>query len=215
MTLPVPAAGELAKAIQETARFGSKALDLARDVGGYFARVFGTLPDNIVGLLGADWIEYKRLENLAKLYKRAEAIREQLGTAGPQEVPLSLGLPLMRAAADENREELLDLWARLLASAMDPVRSQFVRRSFVDIVQRLDPLDVRVFDASFDGADLSPSVARFFAAHFKVNEDSVQVSLDNLNEVGLITYNPANSNPHVWLTPKGREFKRALPPKPG
>lgn len=46
-------------------------------------------------------------------------------------------------AQEESREELAELWARLLANAMDPNMNS-VRQSFIDAVKRMDPLDAVV-----------------------------------------------------------------------
>jgi hypothetical protein len=50
-----------AKAIEEAAKFGSKAIDAGTGLAAYLDRVFGNLPDNLVGCL-ADWIEHVRLQ---------------------------------------------------------------------------------------------------------------------------------------------------------
>lgn len=211
--IPVPVSDEQAKAIQETAKLGSQSLETARSVGGYLARIFGTVPENLVGLLGADWIEYKRFENLAKLTKRARDFLRELEVEEIEEVSLSIGLPLMHAAADESREELLSLWARLLASAMDPARSRFVRRSFIQIVQRMDPVDARVF-AMLDGAtSYGPNARDFLTSRIDAGKDAIEVSLNHLGELKLTgPYDPTNWGlvQRVDLTALGRELKRVL-----
>ena len=40
-----------------------QAIELARDAGQYFDRVFGDLPVNVVGVLGADWLREVRIRN--------------------------------------------------------------------------------------------------------------------------------------------------------
>jgi Abortive infection alpha len=50
---------------------------------------------------------------------------------------------LIAGAQEETREELMELWARLLANAMDPNLNS-VRPLFVDAVKRTDPLDAIV-----------------------------------------------------------------------
>jgi hypothetical protein len=44
-----------------------------------------------------------------------------------------VALLLLIAAADEDRQELQDLWARLLAAAADPKRTKSFRGAFIDV----------------------------------------------------------------------------------
>jgi hypothetical protein len=54
----------------------------------------------------------------------------------PTEPPsLSLLLPILVAAAEESRDELQDLWARLLAAAADPSRARSFRIQFIETVK--------------------------------------------------------------------------------
>ena len=62
----------------------------------------------------------------------------------PQPVSPSLAVPLLQAAYDESRPELQELWASLIAAAMDPARSGRVRLSFIDTLKQFDPLDALV-----------------------------------------------------------------------
>jgi len=54
---------------------------------------------------------------------------EARGVGEPILPSLTVALPLFRGAADESREELQDLWARLLAAAMDFRNCGIVDRS--------------------------------------------------------------------------------------
>lgn len=137
----VPITDEQAKAIQEAAKFGGEALETLRGVGGFVRDALGDVPENLVGLLGGDWLRNRRLINLAKA---AAKVREQLkahGVEKPEPISLTLALPMIQAAADESREELQELWARLIAAAMDPKRASKVRRSYIATLKLLDPLD--------------------------------------------------------------------------
>jgi len=49
----------------------------------------------------------------------------------------SIAIPLFAAAQDESRDELRELFARLLAAAMDPKRKDLTRGSFTAIVKQL------------------------------------------------------------------------------
>src|SRR5215467_15229953 len=102
----IPFSDEQAKAFQE-------ALKTLQGIGGFLRETFGTIPEDLVGYLGGDWLRVRRFENIVRLLDK---FRERLeaGKAKIEEpVSLSIALPLFRAAADESRDELQDLWARL------------------------------------------------------------------------------------------------------
>jgi hypothetical protein len=60
---------------------------------------------------------------------------------------LEICSPILEAAADEENDELQDLWSRLLAAAMDPNRRDAMRQSFIATVKRMDPIDALVLKA--------------------------------------------------------------------
>src|ERR1700731_992583 len=54
-----------------------------------------------------------------------------------------MAVALVEGAQKEGREELMELWARLLANAMDPNLNS-VRQSFIEAVKNMDPVDAIV-----------------------------------------------------------------------
>jgi hypothetical protein len=56
----------------------------------------------------------------------------------------SIAIPLIDAALNEDREGLKQLWAKLLAVAMDSRRATLVRPSLIELLKNLDPLDARI-----------------------------------------------------------------------
>ena len=132
----LPVSEEQAKAIQE-------ALKTLRSAGDYLREVLGTVPEDVVALLGGNWLKVKRAENLIRTVEKA---RERLNKDHIKFEPasLSIGLPILIAAADESREELQEIWARLLVAAADPNRSKSFRLAFIEAAKKLDPLDVGV-----------------------------------------------------------------------
>jgi len=110
----IPVSDEQAKAIQE-------ALKALQGLGGFMKETFGTVPQDIVGLLGGDYLKVRRAENLYRMIEKAKKKLEDAHVNQP-DAPPSLAIPIMIAAADESRDELLDLWAALLAAALIPKR---------------------------------------------------------------------------------------------
>lgn len=124
-----------------------------------------------------------------------------------ERVSLVIALPLFEAAADENREELQDLWARLLAAAMDPARSGQVRREFIEAVKQPEPIDALVL------MELSKNEPRqnprdTFAAQFKRTSDELEISIRHLAKLDLVSESGARSQ--AALTVTGRTLTGAL-----
>src|SRR5437660_1458996 len=78
-------------------------------------------------------------------------IRMQIAASLP-----SVAIPLLRAAYDESRPELQQIWAKLIAAAIDPNRSGQFRLSFIATLKQFDPLDAQVLKARQPGT-LSPN----------------------------------------------------------
>ena len=116
-------------------------------------------------------------------------------------------------AQEESREELLALWAKLLAAACDPARSNRVRRGFIEVVKELDPADAIVLRRLRTGTpQRSVGDARpkwmVLAAELGLEEDEVVVSLNHLAKLGCLESHRTLEVPQ--LSPLGRELLRAL-----
>lgn len=201
-----------AKAVVAGAKPVDTALQLFGSVGTYLKDTLGTIPSDLLGISGGDWLHEQRARNLASMQAKTERHLEKVARERLQEPSVSLVLPLMQAAADERQEQLQELWAALLANAMvDDGRK--VRRAFFDVVRQMDPADVLVLREVpqvemppnlFD----SPGTRRTKLAEQLVSalsEDEVFMSSDNLVRLGCIT-----SNPNFFeLTALGRGLLKA------
>ena len=148
-----------------------------------------------------------RIRNLSKLEERTERIlRERNVEAEP--ISPALALPLFAAARDETREELQELWARLLAAAMDPSRRSLARREFIEIIKQIEPLDARVLEELRDITGAIPNRRDHIAATFQLPIDDVEVSFEALAGLGLLTVKEAGVT--ATFTTKGRMLMAAL-----
>jgi hypothetical protein len=166
----------------------------------------GIAADRIEELVGPE-----RLRNLKETVRRTV---QKLNGKKLDPPPLSVSLPLLEAARDENREELLELWASLLAAACDPTKRKFYRREFVDIAKRLEPLDVAVLPMLNDTAQMMPTRRAVIASRLGVSEDEVSLSFRNLQRLDLVSQdNPGSAgSAQPWIQPLGRQFLRAVAP---
>lgn len=200
-----------AKAIEEAAKFGSKAIDAGTGLAAYLDRVLGRLPDNLVGFLG-DYIEHKRLRNAADLWAGTKEHLRKRGVTEPLDVTPSVLLPLLGAAMDEDRAILKELWAKLLAAAMDPNRAEFVRPSLIALLKQMDPLDARVLESLAAAGHLQTSasdLADRLAKKLGVSRDDAYFSLEHLHELGLSQAGP-EAHPFPPLSVKARLLMRAV-----
>jgi Abortive infection alpha len=203
---------DTAKAVEQTAILGQKAVNAATSAVGYLADVLGRLPHNLVGIVD-DRVAHYRARRWIEMNEDLERDILERGIKERIEPSFTVLMPLLEAAIDENRAELKNLWRRLLANAYDPARSSRVRVSFIEIAKRLDPYDALVLqkmgEASVRGA-LKPNSRDFLHASLQPPIPEIVVSFDSLKDLGLIFARAESFNPHV--TDKGALFLAAVAP---
>jgi hypothetical protein len=208
--VPIPVTDEQAKAVQKLTDFGATVVGETGQLARYVGRVLGTTPEDAVGLVIGDPLHFVRTAIALKYDEWITRLHRDRGVT-PEPVSPSLAIPLLRAAYDESRPELQELWAQLIAAAMDPQRANRVRRSFIDTVQRLDPLDALVLkelDAAFGAGTLSPNPRDFLIQRLKVRSQDIELSGITLNDLRCVN-SPAIADPGFLLTIYGRELVRA------
>jgi hypothetical protein len=200
---------ETAKATQEVAKAAGKGIDLVEKLGdSRVGQVISGVVAESLGLL-EDWFHHARIRNLVRLEQRTREILEERGVEPlliDQVSPVLL-LPIVKAAADEGRSELQDMFASLLAAAMDPARVDEVRQSFVEAVKRMDPLDARILQDADDSLSGGHDMRGQLALGFGVSEDQIEVSFENLFALGLTEFSGSGRRT-VHFTAKGRELMR-------
>ncbi len=196
----------------EQAKLARELVTVGRDTGGYLADILGDLPKDLVGLLVGDRVKLLRAERLARQWEKAKKRLKDRGVDPTEEAPsLKLVLPILAAAADENREELQDLWERLLAAAMDPKRQKYVRQSLISTAAQMDPFDVLVFREVYanPSGNWTPNGRDFMVSKLQSSQEEVLVSFDNLVRLKCITFvSQPPINPIV--APLGRMLMNAV-----
>jgi len=204
----IPISDEQAKAVQEVAKTTGRALELSEKAGAYIAWVLGTAPADLVGILGGTWLHQVYIRNVARCGARTKEILDARGVTETVALSPSLAVPLLQAAANDSQNELQELWARLLAAAMDPTRTNLVRQRFAEAIRKLDPPDTRVLTAlPGRGGGIGQGDLRAAASDVGTTRDEFEVSLENLVKAELLS----EPTPKMWaLSPFGREFLRAV-----
>ncbi len=140
---------ESAKAVQEVAKATGKGIETVDKIGTFFSRVMKEPIESTCGML-SDTLKYKRWERQIKLVEKAESLIESKGIGdNMRPIKPKLALPLFQAASLEDEEELHDIWARLLVTALDPDCKE-PRTVFIDIIRQLEPVDVKVLNVIYD-----------------------------------------------------------------
>jgi hypothetical protein len=114
------------------------------------------------------------------------------------------------AAADESRDELVDIWARLPAAAADPTRTKKFRQLFIEIAKQMDPIDAVVLQAIARQPQPKVHQERIDMPHtvsqeLGLSNDEFEVSRSHLTKLGLFDLPPGLQQTSIC-----REFLRAV-----
>jgi hypothetical protein len=128
----------------EALRTTGKGIDVIKAIVGPLMNSFSTVPRDFIAWQIGDRITRARIRNyigiLEEFQERINRISDDRRTPASQ----TLALPLLEAAVDEDRPELREMWADLLAStAIDG--GQNYRAVFRNIVGRMEPIDAVIF----------------------------------------------------------------------
>jgi hypothetical protein len=191
-----------AKAIQEVAKAASTAISAGEKFGSFLSRVFGEPIETTVGML-QDKLTVTRWERQLRLADRVqEIVRERGIDATILPVPPRLALPIIQKASLETDDYLQDLWARLLASCMDPKQANSARSAFIGIIQEIEVIDAKVLEYIFSQlrnysrrnlkplGELSPLKVGIrkedILSALSLAEDRYHLSIDNLMRLRLL-----------------------------
>lgn len=218
---------EEAKAVQEVAKTTGKAIDAAREAGGFIAKFISGPLEQGIGIF-EDRLKYMRWERQVRLMKRAEQFLALLGQSAPNRaVPMKIAIPLIQGASLEEDDALQDRWAALLVNAGTASFPGEIRRSYVAILEQLTPLDARILEVVYslpfeqsqhNGVTTSelPSRARIpeeKEQELSLPSEEVVLSLSNLVRLGCLrpqmTWGGGESFARVNPTVAGKSFVEA------
>jgi Abortive infection alpha len=195
---------EQAKAAQEKWKAIQKGLELTERTGEFLGKAFGPAVDAVGGLLG-DQMRYWRAKNLDRLAEKWRRHLEARGVdpATVRSLPFGEAYRVIEAVSVEEDDEVQDLWARLLASAMDPARQSGIKKVYIDLLRSFGPAEAAFIDLLwFINEDLTRVTyheahqvgARFEAfagrrwATFPIGEQ--KTAIQNLIRLRCVAYNP-------------------------
>ena len=187
------------------------------EIGLYLSRVFGIELGDLGRTAEGNWLGEARTKNRDALRHRTEDILRERKVGGIAELSPNIAAQILTLGQDESRPALIELWARLLANAIDPSRNN-ARLSFIETVRQMDPEDAvlirRMVHKGYEAVHEQDEPVAFnevavplLASELGLAEDAVIVSLEHLEDLGILADDSSDS---VWRTTSfGREFFRA------
>jgi len=140
---------ESAKAVQESAKTVRAGIEATQQLGSFVSRITTEPLETVVGILN-DKLQFMRWERKLRLAARGREIIDERGIEGPlRPIPYKLALPIIENASLEDNDELQDLWANLLASAVDPKFDGLIRAAYIDIIKQLEVVDVHLLSVMY------------------------------------------------------------------
>jgi hypothetical protein len=193
---------ESAKAVKEMAKTAGKVVDVVHDTGEFLAPHVDGVLAQVVGMF-TDHLKYVRGVRLVRLGQRFQ--RELLahgGVAAVRKLPLNFAIDALEQGAMEPNDDLQDIWARLLANAVDATNEIQPRRAYISIIKDLSPLDALILEKIYavDQEKHGKAIVTHelpLRAYPAIDieairppnpNEEVQVALANLERLGLIQY---------------------------
>jgi hypothetical protein len=186
-------------------------------VSGYLMRLFEIDARDLGEVVADSWLDEARKNNRQALRRRTGEILRERRVEGVTQLSPNLVIEILKFAQDEGRPVLIEIWSRLLAGGVDPSRSN-LRLSFIETVKRMDPPDAMLIERMVhrgyravhdeDGpAPFNETTISLLANELNLNPDAVFVSLEHLEELGILANGSSDS---TWRTTSfGRELFRA------
>ena len=220
---------EESKAVTEVAKTGGKVVDAFREAVPFVAGIIKGPLKQAMGIL-EDKLRFIRAERLLRYQDKCTEIMAQrsITTENSKPVPMNFAIPVLENASIEDRDEMQDMWAKLLVNAMDPNVKFDVKRAFLSVLRDIDPLEARILNGLYKKRGIAtshgvhtrniPNVfdsAPFFFEDIEnsLPSEDVQIALQNL--VRLRCLSPftqkkgGDSIAQVYLTSFGEAFVRA------
>ncbi|UQD57002.1 Abi-alpha family protein [Flavobacterium sp. K5-23] len=149
----------------------------------FFSEIVGKPLVDGAGILYGDAVKAKRISNTLKLEEKYKLVKsdESKPTA------LSFGYKLLEKASLEDDENLLEKWANLLGNATDKNYEGSIRKIFIDTLESLEPIDVKIFD-DINKFCLSQHSKYETMVTLNGSDYEKKESLNVLLSLGLITY---------------------------
>lgn len=226
---------ELAMAEQEQQKTIQAAIGLTEKAGAFLGRIFGPAADEV----GLAWGErtrlwrFKRL-NRAMLEVERMARERELHPDAMKELPFGMAVRVIDALSNEEDDTVQDMWARLMANAIDPESGVTIKKVHVDVLKSMSSAEAILLDLLWTGES-----ARVRNSHEiealnqrleeiaqdgwrRIDAEERRVAVQNLVRLRCITIRPNKIDAHdlfaqierdgfrQWAAVDPRSFERVL-----
>jgi hypothetical protein len=154
---------------------------LIEPVRGFLGKLLGSSVEQLGGWAG-DIISFKRWQSRVRMLTKAQEIVEAAGLTA-DEVPLRVLMPILEGGANEERPEMQDLWATLLANAATVPGS--IPVAFPEILRQLEPIEARALDYMISDEGAWSGTDRLLGAAVPGLDNG---NIDNLVRLGLLRF---------------------------
>ena len=189
----IEAVTETAKAVQEIAKTGRDLIEPGTDLAKYVARVLGTVPEDVVGFLIADPLHELRRHTLTSILRAAFEKLRARGVETAKPIRPGPGKEAFEAASMETNETLQDMWAELLANAMDPNKDFSLQHVFIETLKHFKPLDAIVFQQAGKMLNEQKELPKdkfqsvgWLAERLELRQTQLELSVEHLHELGCV-----------------------------
>ena len=202
----IEAVTETAKAVQEVAKTGRALIEPGTDLASYVARVLGTVPEDVVGFLIGDPLRELRQHTLTGILRAVFEKLRKRGVETAKPIRPGPGKEAFEAASLETDETLQDMWAELLANAMDPNKDTSLQRVFIETLKQFEPIEALVLQKIAQSErEAGLDVLRLREA-LTMRETQVFVTVDRLVDLEVLRIKGSGPARIFTPTPLGTEL---------
>ena len=189
-------------------------------------KLFGKGVDEYSGII-QDKIRFRRFKNQLRILAKANELLES-SPYKPKEISLKVLVPLIEYSSLEEEPELQTKWANLIASISIQEDKGLVTKNYIDILNKLTSVDVKILDYLFnqmidsdpeiksilsnyfeigDKTDLHVSTLKFYvhdvSSALHLNENLFLLHLENLMITGLLKWDVPYVRKNDWRNSVG------------
>ena len=136
----------VARAVEESAKAVQAVAPEVSAMATYLARLVGTVPEDFVDIVLGQPLRHLRVRTGIWWAERTYEYVTKRGIEHPKHLSAKGVIAVFEAATEEADESILDLWARLMANAIDPNRDTSLSRQLIATLKEFEPDDAIVFD---------------------------------------------------------------------
>ncbi len=171
---------EVAKAAAETAKFGTKALDVSEKMTGFLAKVFKEPAEQAAGII-SDKLKFMRWQRQVRIVDEVQKILADRNVTETKAIPPKFAIPLLEGGSVEENDELQDLWINLIANSMDNNFKEEIRYSYIDILKKLTSTDVKLLDRFYRSVNNAQGINDKNLGNFIVKKEEL-IRVMNISE---------------------------------